>query len=67
MLRALRLGVAYDLLGTDTQMTSQETCNFLLFCSTWRAVLKLFVRFFRIKASEGLEKSLVGAVYKEEK
>ena len=25
----------------------------------------MFVRFFRIKASEGLEKSLVGAIYKE--
>ena len=27
---------------------------FSLFCSTWRLVLKMFVRFFRIKASESL-------------
>ena len=38
-----------------------------LFCSTWRAVLKMFVRLFRIKASEILEKSSTGAIYKEEK
>ena len=31
---------------------------FSLFCSTWRAVLKMFVRLFRIKASESLEKNL---------
>ena len=31
---------------------------FSLFRSTWRAVLKMFVRLFRIKASEGLEKKL---------
>ena len=34
---------------------------------TWRAVLKMFLRLFRIKASESLEKSLARAVYKEEK
>ena len=39
---------------------------FSLFCSTWRAVLKMFVR-FRIKASEILEKSSTGAIYKTEK
>ena len=39
---------------------------FSLFCSTWRAVLKMFVRLFRIKASENLEKSLAGAIYKNE-
>ena len=40
---------------------------FSLFCSTWRAVLKMFWRLFRIKESESLEKSLAGAIYKEEK
>ena len=39
----------------------------LFFFPTWRAVLKMFVRLFRIKASESLEKSLAGAIYKEEK
>ena len=29
--------------------------------------LKIFVRLFLIKASEGLEKRLAGAIYKEEK
>ena len=41
---------------------------FSLFCSIWRTVLKMFVRLFRIKhASEGLEKNLAGAFYKEER
>ena len=40
---------------------------FSLFCSTWRAVLKMFVRLFRIKASEILEKSSTGAIYKKKK
>ena len=40
---------------------------FSLFCSIWRAVLKMFVRLFRIKASESFEKCLAGAIYKEEK
>ena len=40
---------------------------FSLFCSKWHAVLKIFVSLFRIKASESLEKSLAGAIYKEEK
>ena len=31
---------------------------FSLFCSTWGAVLKTFLRLFRIKASESLEKTL---------
>ena len=38
-----------------------------LFCSTWHAVLKMFVRLFRIEASESFRKSLAGAIYKEEK
>ena len=33
---------------------------FSLFCSTWRAVLKMFVRL-----RESLEKSLKGAIYKD--
>ena len=36
-------------------------------CSTWGAILKMFVRLFRIKASESLEKRWAGAIYKEEK
>ena len=40
---------------------------FSLFCSTWRAVLKMFVRLFRIRASEGLEKKLAIAIHREEK
>ena len=31
---------------------------FSLFCSTWHALLKTFVRLFRIKASKSLEKTL---------
>ena len=40
---------------------------FSLFCSTWHAVLKMFVRLFRIEVSESFGKSLAGAIYKEEK
>ena len=40
---------------------------FSLFCSKLRAVLEMFVRLFRIKASESLEKRLARAIYKEEK
>ena len=40
---------------------------FSLFCSTWRAVLKMFVRLFQIKASESIEKNLARDIYKEEK
>ena len=36
-------------------------------CSTWHAVLKMFVRLFEIEASESFGKSLAGAIYKEEK
>ena len=38
---------------------------FSLFCSTWRAVLKVFVRLFRTKASETLEKCLRGGILKK--
>ena len=40
---------------------------FSLFSSTWRAVLKMFVRLFLIKASESHEKNLARAIYKEKK
>ena len=40
---------------------------FSLFCSTRHAVLKMFVRLFRIEASESFGKSLAGTIYKEEK
>ena len=39
---------------------------FSLFCSTWHAGLKICLRLFLIKASEGLEKRLAEAIYKEE-
>ena len=59
MLRALWLVVAHDLLeyrymGDVTQNLFNQ---FWLFCSTWRAVLKMFVRLFWIKVSEILKKS----------
>ena len=66
MLRALWLVVAYDL--SEYRYIDEVTGNlFSLFWSTWRAVLKMFLRLFRIKASESLEKSLAGPIYKEEK
>ena len=40
---------------------------FSLFCSTWHAVLKMFVRLFRIEASESFGKSLAGAFYTKKK
>ena len=66
MLRALWLVVAYDL--SEYSYMDDVTQNlFCLFCSTWLAVLKMFVRLFRIKASEILEKSSTGAIYKKQK
>ena len=66
MLRALWLVVAYDL--SHYRYIDDVTGNLLsLFCSTWRAVLRMFLRLFRIKANESLEKSLARAFYKEEK
>ena len=65
-LPALWLVVAHDLL--EYRYIVDVTGDlFSLFCSTWRAVLKMFVRLCRIKASENLEKSLAGAIYKKEK
>ena len=48
MVRALWLVVAHDLseYGYMDDVTRSLVC---LFCSTWRAVLKMFVRLFRIK------------------
>ena len=40
---------------------------FSLFCSTWRAVLKMFVGLLRIKASEIPKKSSTGANYNRKK
>ena len=66
MLHALWLVVAHDLL--EYRYMDDVTGNlFSLFCSTWHAVLKMFVRLFRIEASESFGKSLAGAIYKEEK
>ena len=66
MLRALWLVVAHDL--SEYSYMDDVTRNlFSLFCSTWRAVLKMFVRLLRIKASEILEKSSTGATFKKEK
>ena len=66
MLRALWLVVAHDL--SEYRYIDDVTRSLVcLFCSTWRAVLKMFVRLFRIKASEILEKSSTGAIYKKKK
>ena len=66
MLRAVWLVVAHDPL--EYRYMDVVTGNlFSLFCLTWRAVLKMFVRLFQIKASESLEKKLARAIYKEEK
>ena len=66
MLRALWLFIARDLF--EYRYMDDATGNLLsLFCSTWFVVLKMFVRLFRIKANESLEKCLAGAIYKEEK
>ena len=66
MLRALWLIVAYDL--SEYRYKDDVTGNlFYLFCSTWGAVLEMFVRLFRIKASKILEKRWAGAIYKKEK
>ena len=43
------------------------TGNFFLCFAQHGARVKIFVRLFLIKASEGLEKRLAGAIYKEEK
>ena len=66
MLRALWLVVAHDL-SEDSYMDDVTRNLFSLFCSTWRAVLKMFVRLLRIKASEILEERSTGAIFKKEK
>ena len=40
---------------------------FSLFCSTWRTVLKLFVRLFRIKVSESFEKKTYQELFTKNK
>ena len=63
-LRALWLVVALDLL--EYRYMNNVTGNlFSLLCSAWWAVLKMFVRLFRIKQVKA--SSLAGAIYKEEK
>ena len=55
MLRALLLVVAHDLL--ENKYMDDVTRNmyfFVLF--KWRAVLKIFLRLFRIKQAESVEK-----------
>ena len=64
MLRALCLVIAHDL----SEYMDEVTRNlFSLFCSTWRAVLKMFVRLLRIKASEILEKKFNRSYLQERK
>ena len=59
--------VAHDLHVLEYRYMDDVTGNlFSLFCSTWRAVLKMFMSLFRAKESESLEKGLAGAIYKEE-
>ena len=43
-----------------------QVCSFM-FCSTWRVVLKMFARLFRIEKVKALEKSVEEAVYKYDK
>ena len=50
--------------STDAQITSRGNL-FSLFCSTWRAVLKMSVRL--LKQVTASKKSLAGAIYKKEK
>ena len=60
------MAVARDLLGY--RYMDDVTGNlFSLFCATSRAVLKMFVTLFRIKASESLAKKLAKPIYKEGK
>ena len=66
ILRALWLVVAHDL--SEYRYMDDITRNLLFFVLfNWRAVLKMFVRLFPIKASESLEKISTGAIYKKEK
>ena len=59
MLFALWLVVAHDL--SEYRYMVDVTANlFSLFCSTWRLVLKMFVRFFRINASKSQWHTLLG-------
>ena len=59
MLRALWLVVAHDLL--EHKYMDDVTGNlFSLFFSTWCAVLKIFVRLFRIEQLEGSKKIYQG-------
>ena len=61
MLRTLQLVVAHDLL--EYRYMDDVTGNvFSLFFSTWRAILKMFVRLIWIQASETLEKKLARAI-----
>ena len=54
MLRALWLVVAHDL--SEYRYMDDVTRNlFSLFCSTWRTLLKMFMRLFRIIASEAIQ------------
>ena len=56
MLHALWLVVAYDLLEYR-DMDDISGNLFTLFCWTWHAVLKMFLRLFWIKGSESLQKT----------
>ena len=66
MLRALWLVVAHDL--SEYRYIDDVTRSLVcLFCSTWRAVLKMFVRLFRIKASWILRKKFNRSYLQETK
>ena len=57
MLRTLQLVITYDLL--EYRYMDDVTGNvFSLFCSTWRAILKMFVRLIWIQVSESREKKI---------
>ena len=66
MLRALWLVVAHDL--SEYRYIDDVTRSLVcLFCSTWRAVLKMFVRLLRIKASWILRKKFNRSYLQETK
>ena len=70
MLRTLQLVITHDLL--EYSYMDDVTGNvFSLFCSTWRAILKMFVRLIWIQASESrgkkISKSYLHYLYYKEK
>ena len=66
ILRVLWLVVAYDL-SESRRMADVVEKFFYLFCPTWCTVLKSVCEIIPDRASEDVKKSLVEAVYEQEK